>query len=65
MKLESSLLQGLFVYVSKGLTVDPTFGSLLSKHGAVVSLNLNKRVGLFCFISVRFIYIYLLRSLML
>lgn len=45
MKLVSDLLDGLVVYLSTiSYFATPDLGELLSKHGAIVALNINARV---------------------
>lgn len=38
------LFQNIFVYITKGTHIDASIPPKLSEYGAVVALNLNKRV---------------------
>lgn len=44
MKLRSTLFENLIVFISPNADVDEAFRKQLAEHGAVVALNVNKRV---------------------
>lgn len=46
------LFHNIFVYITKDTVIDPSLPPKLSKYGAVVALNLNKRVCIWFFLII-------------